>query len=202
MLMGLSKTEALVWFVVGVLIAMLAVGCGNPGSSVAPGPVAVSGVREVKPEVKVGADGLTVEQRNIRDRLKMDSEPGSIKHLYIISAYSGDVLIYSTVRGKVTSSGKRLSPTTVYAGMVETTNGPVRREGIPVNIGGYQRHTPEVLQDDGTYGSSIDYLYWFSADGRYHQQYVTGGMMVHVSDQPIAVRKVIMNLESKHIEDK
>jgi hypothetical protein len=62
---------------------------------------------------QTGTDGLTVEQRNIRDRLKIDNLPGSIKHLYVISAYSGQVLLYSTVRGKITSGGKRLTPSMV-----------------------------------------------------------------------------------------
>src|SRR5271166_4517868 len=76
-------------------------------------PVSASGVSKAAVTVPTGSDGLTTEQRNIADRLKKDNEPGAIKHLYVISAYSGDVLIYSTVRGKVTSGGKRLTPTTV-----------------------------------------------------------------------------------------
>jgi hypothetical protein len=52
-----------------------------------------------------------------------------------------------------------------------------------------------VLQDDGTYGTSVDYLYWFDARGAYHQHYVTGGTIVHVSDQPLNVKSVIINIE-------
>jgi len=183
----------LVWSLIAV------VGCGQGQmQSIDPGPRSISGVKEVVPEIKVGVDGLTTEQRNIRDRYKLENLPGAIKHLYIISAYSGDVLIYSTVRGKVTSSGKRLSPTTVAAGYGnnnENTGG--WSYGMPIKVGGVQRVTSELIQDDGTYGSSIEYLYWFSADGRYFQHYVTGGQIVTVSDQPIAVKKVILNLEHK-----
>ena len=169
--------------------------------SVQPGTTAVSGVREVKPEVKTGSDGMTNEQRNIKDRYAMDSLPGSIKHLYIISAYSGDVLIYSTVRGKVTSSGKRLSPTTVTAGVAGRGEYSPRYYGIPVNIGGSEQMTGEVLQDDGTYGKSIEYLYWFDSKGIYHQHYVEGGQIVHVASEPLAVKRVIINMEqTKHGE--
>jgi hypothetical protein len=141
--------------------------------------------------VQVGSDGLTVEQRNVRDRLSMDNKPGSIKHLYVISAYSGQVILYSTVKGKVTSSGKRLTPTTVAV-----VGGEYHaKDGVTVEIAGNQYSTGEVLQDDGTYGSSVEYLYWWDVQGRYHQHYVSGGQIIHISDQPIPVKSVIINIE-------
>lgn len=149
-----------------------------------------SGVMKATVKVPVGTDGLTTEQRNVGMRLKLDNMPGSIKHLYIISSYSGQVLIYSTVKGKVTSSGKRLNPNTVkYSQQVRGY------DSFQVNIGGNDYNTDEVLQDDGTYGSSVDYIYWWDIRGVYHQQYVTGGMIVHISDQPISVKSVVINME-------
>jgi hypothetical protein len=147
-----------------------------------------SGVEATSVAVPTQSNGLTVEQQNVRDRLIMDNKPGSIKHLYVISAMSGDVLLYSTVRGKVTSSGKRLSPYAIngYEG------GGFAVPGL--SNGQYTVRTTEVLEDDGTYGSSIDYLYWWDAKGVYHQQYVTGGEIIHISDQPLRVSKVLINL--------
>lgn len=134
-----------------------------------------SGVKQTVTSVATGSDGLTVEQRNVGERLHMDNKVGSIKHLYVISAYSGQVLIYSTVKGKVTSSGKRLSPSTISR---------------------YQdNYSPEVLGDDGTYGSSVEYVYWWDTRGIYHQHYVQGGQIVHISDQPLAVKSVVINME-------
>lgn len=151
-------------------------------------PVSTSGVGKVTTTVALGADGLTSEQRNVKDRLALDNKPGSIKHLYIISAYSGQVILYSTVRGKVTSSGKRLSP-------YDVNSGP--GDGFQVRMpNGGLYHTNEVLQDDGTYGDSVPYIFWWDVQGRYHQQYIEGGMMVHVSDQPIPVKSVTINLEA------
>lgn len=145
-----------------------------------------SGVRKATVKVKTTPKGLTVEQQNIIDRLQVDNEPGAIKHLYIISPYSGQVIIYSTVRGKVTSGGKRLTPKQV--------------EGFNTNyntviVNGQILVTPEVLQDDGTYGDSGDYLFWFDSGGHYHQHYLTGGQIVHVSSDPISVKSVIINME-------
>lgn len=154
-------------------------------------PRSDSGVSKASVVVRTGSDGLTVEQRNVRDRLIADNKPGSIKHLYVISAYSGQVLIYSTVRGKVTSSSKRLTPVTVATNQPNTA----ASDGIPVTIGGLRLRTGEVLEDDGAYGSSVPYVYWFDAKGAYHQHYIEGGQIVHISDQPLAVKSVILNME-------
>ncbi len=153
--------------------------------------VAASGVSQASVKVPQGPDGMTVEQRNIRDRLIADNKPGSIKHLYVISSYSGQVIIYSTVRGKVTSGGKRLTPTSVAVQGGEYHH----HDGIDVNIGGQLYNTGEVLQDDGSYGSSDPYIYWFDTKGVYHQHFLSGGQIVHVSDQPLAVHGILINME-------
>jgi hypothetical protein len=157
-----------------------------------PQPAASSGVTKATAQVNTGADGLTVEQRNVRDRLALDNKPGSIKHLYVMSAYSGQVLLYSTVKGKVTSSGKRLTPTSVTTSSPNTN----ARDGFPLYVAGTEYRTGEVLQDDGTYGTSVEYIYWWDVQGRYHQQYITGGMILHISDQPIPVKSITLNLEA------
>jgi hypothetical protein len=159
-----------------------------------------SGVTKAEAKVKTGADGLTVEQGNVKKRIELENTPGAIKHLYIISAMSGQVIIYSTVDGKVTSSGKRLTPTKVTAQHVATgrynDDAVVFHYGEKVNIGGNSHRTSEVLQDDGTYGTSIHYLYWWDTRGQYHQHYVSGGQIIHVADQPMPVKNIIINLES------
>lgn len=164
-------------------------------------PKSASGVTKTQAKIKTGSDGLTVEQRNVKFRLEQENDPGSIKHLYVISAMSGQVIIYSTVKGKVTSSGKRLTPTKVQAQHVGVSNssarGSVYSYGQKVNIGGYEHRTSEVLQDDGTYGSSIPYLYWWDTQDRYHQHYVSGGQIIHVGDQPMPVKNITINLEQQ-----
>ena len=156
-------------------------------------PVSDSGVSKVKAKVKIGSDGMTVEQRNIKKRIEIENDPGSIKHLYIISAYSGQTIIYSTVKGKVTSSGKRLTPYSVVTAGGQYISDS--RVGISIKIGEKYHYTSEVLQDDGTYGSSIPYLYWWDVQGRYHQHYIAGGQIVHVSNNPISVKNIIINME-------
>ena len=146
-------------------------------------------IKDVDADVDVNAiTGLTVEQANIKERIEEDNKIGAIKYLYVISAYSGEVILYSTVAGKVTSSGKRLNP-------YEAT-GAAEYGGdyFKVKVRGETVKTPEVPQDDGTFGHSIDYLLWWDTKGVYHQHYVSGGQIVHVSSQPLSVKRIMINL--------
>lgn len=143
--------------------------------------VSSGGVKKASVKVETGADGLTIEQRNVAERLKRDNDIGSIKHLYVISAYSGQVILYSTVKGKITSSGKRLTSDTTL----------VKADG-----GQYSVDLPVPrIQDDGTYGSSVPYVFWFDSKDIYHQHYVSGGQILHVSEQPISVKNIVINME-------
>ena len=169
-----------------VPMTMTNTGCGM---TTAP-PKSASGVSKANVKVPTDVNNLTREQKNVGRRLLDENKPGAVQHLYIISAYSGQVLIYSTVKGKVTSSGKRLSPYTVGEG-----GSCIPGDPFPVNIGGETRYTAEVLQDDGTYGSSDEYLFWWDTKGIYHQHYIEDGQIIHISDQPIAVKSVIINME-------
>ncbi len=170
-----------------IAVAPLAFACDYEGE-----PRSSSGVGKASVKVQTQPDGLTTEQANVRDRLVEDNRPGAIKHIYFISPYSGQVLLYSTVRGKVSSGGKRLTPTTITSNPGEG----YCTSGFDINIGGSRRCTDEVLQDDGTYGSSSDYLFWWDTKGVYHQHVVTGGQIIHVSSEPIAVKSVVLNLSS------
>ena len=151
-----------------------------------------SGAKKMSVKIPLNKNGASVEQVNIAKRVMRDNKPGAMKHLYTISAFSGDVILYSPVVGKVTSSGKRLDPVTVSAG----NSGITSLKGMPINIAGNTYYTEEALQADSTYGSSIPYIYWFSATDSYHQHYVTGGQIIHVSDVPLSFPKVILNLDT------
>lgn len=171
-----------------LLSIFILVGCDELANTQ---PKSDSGVSKAHVQVATGQDGLTIEQRNIARRVHEDNKPGAIKHLYVISPYSGQVIIYSTVQGKVTSSGKKLTPSTVSN---------VRSSadyGFPIDIAGVTCYTKEVLGDDGTYGSSSEYIYWTDVRGIYHQHYMTGGQILHISSEPLAVKSVTINMEQK-----
>lgn len=143
-----------------------------------------SGVKKATTQVKTDPSGNTIEQKNIIQRLERDNDLGSIKHLYVISAYTGDVLQYSTVVGKVTSGGKRLSPKTVNGNGMQNSGA-----SNYVKIGNDTYTTDEVLDDGGAYGESGNYLFWFDTQGNYHQYYPSGGTYLEICDRPLRIKK-------------
>lgn len=167
--------------VLTIVCMTLLFACNDMGSSQQKSD---SGVTKATTAVHTDADGKTIEQENIIERLKRDNQPGSIKHLYIISSYTGDVLQYSTVKGKVTSGSKRLSPKTVNG---NGTNSPGWSN--LVSIGGTKYVTDEVLDDGGAYGESGNYMFWFDAQGNYHQYYPAGGTYISICDKPQRIKK-------------
>lgn len=183
--------------VVAVILGVLPCLMGADGCSTqTPVATSSSGVQKATAVVETDGDGYTVEQRNIRERLHRDNLPGSVKHLYMISATTGQVIYYSTVRGKVTSGSKRLSPSTVVTASFQNS----LAGGFAIPIGGSYQTTGEVLGDDGAYGSSGDYLFWFDAANRYHQQYTQScSCIIHVSDQPIPIKSTVLRFEEETV---
>ena len=168
--------KALLVFAALMTVATMT-GCNSSTPAKASAPV----VKKATARVQVGVDGTTIEQKNVKKRLEEDSKVGAIKHLYVISAYSGQTIIHSVVKGKVTSSGKRLTTPVKFS---RGDRGSAYGDFITPRMG-----------DDGTYGSSVPYLYWWDTAGKYHQHFVSGGQIIHVSDQPFKAKAVIMNVE-------
>lgn len=184
-------------FGIAILLLLTCVlGCNNRQP-----PQSISGIKmQTVGKINTDKSGLTIEQRNIKRRVKLDNEVGTTKHLYILSAYSGQVLIYSTVDGKVTSSGKRLTPSKITG--LGYNSGTATHYLPEVTVGNTNYTVDELLGEDGTVGPSIEFLYWWDSQGRYHQHYVSGGQIVHISDQPIAVKSIIINMEVTAVKDK
>jgi len=164
---------------------LLATGCDDAGQS-----QSISGAKAIIASVPKDAEGKTAEQRNIEGRLELE-KPGAVKHLYVISPNSGDVILYSTVKGKVTSAGKKLMPSDAYKGDESWT-------GVFDLGDGWK--TSSRPNEDGTFGQAGTaahmYVYWFDVRNNYHQHYLTGGQIVHISDVPMAFPKIILNLEA------
>ncbi len=153
--------------------------------------VSASGVEMATTKVVTADDGTTIEQRNIKERLARDNKPGSIKSLYIVSPFTGDLIISSTVKGKVTSSSKRLTPPDLT--QITSQNGTSIQKVIEIDGRWYS--TDQNPGDDGTYGDSIQYLYWFDSNDVYHQAYI-GGAIVHIADQPQTFYKTVQRVDN------
>lgn len=135
-------------------------------------------------DVRPNSKGNSLEQQNILDSYEIENRPGAVKHLYIISPYTGKVILYSTVKGKVTDNAKTLQPSKVASGYA-----------IAFDNRGYTDRTLEVMQESGTYGTSSPYIYWWDVKGVYHKQWLLGGVFIHVSDKPMPIRDGTIKIE-------
>lgn len=155
-----------------------------------------SGASRLITQVETDSKGHTAEQLSVESKIKRENVIGGIQYVYILSAYSGEIITQSVAQGKVSSSGKRLTPAMVTSGTYGTQYGSGVVGGMEVSINGATYHTPEVMGDDGTYGSSCEYLYWTDTEGVFHRQYITGGILIHVSDKPMRFGHVTITTEN------
>ena len=91
----------------------------------------------------------SLERQAIRKRLELFEDENKVSYIYLISF--GKVMAFYPIKGKVTSGSKRL-----------TTN-----EKVEYNYG--NSYVMEGASLDGTYGSSGDYIFFWTTDGTYIQ---------------------------------
>ena len=135
----------------------------------------------------------SVERDNINYRLKVTNDPNQIMWIYCLSDM-GQVLLTSPVRGKVSSSTKRLEPTTIE-GSHDTMS--YLNE---VAIGGYRFYTKEVMGADGAYGASDPYVYWRTPEGQYMQwngKYIESSVPLKLSTPVFNMRDIDYDMLGK-----
>lgn len=123
------------------------------------------------------ADSLHFSQNseidNITKRLQLTADPGLLGYIALINKV-GQVVLYTPVTGKITSGGKKLRPGTV------TTS----------ECDGKGTCTQEMPSDEGTYGSSNPYIYFWTPGGQYIQtslEYVYSDKPFRLSEEPLMV---------------
>ena len=167
-------------------LSIFTTSCDMPYPTPAPPQKASSGAKtmNVSKEFRIptNGDGNTTEQQNILDQKKITSDLTKILWIHLVDM-NGRMYLRTPVRCKVTSSGKRLEPTSCAAGMA---NG----QGMDTHYGAKtpdNHRTTELIQIDGTYGSSDPYIYWFSPDNHYFQK----GDGYLLSDMPIDIKNPV-----------
>lgn len=108
-------------------------------------------------ESAMGSAQTNAEQANIGDRLKLTSNPDLLGHIAIVNKV-GQVVLYTTIKGKVTSGSKRLTNPSYCPGT-----------------------TGECPSDEGTFGSSNPYVFFWTTQG----QYIQTSMDYIYSDKPL-----------------
>ena len=110
---------------------------------------------EAANSIKFSAGNAEID--NIKKRLELTSDPALMGYIVLFNDM-GTPILYTTVKGKVTSGGKRLT-----APFQETA---LRRNGVGDQSSSDFTDAPS---DEGTWGSSNPYIYFWTTGGQYIQ---------------------------------
>jgi hypothetical protein len=174
----------------GVLVLLVLLSMTTIGSFWDPVPAVTksqSGLTMQTVSLSPVKDGMSMEQFNIYQRYLHDNKLDALKYVYIIGS-NGQVCMNYQILGKVTSSGKRLTPRTVAA-----YGGEYQNPGVDVTIAGKNYQTNEVIEDDGTYGDSMPYYYMWTTAGNYIQVIPTGMFLTVVADKQLTPTELVFS---------
>lgn len=114
---------------------------------------------------------------NIKQRLVLTSNPGQIGFVLLLNEM-GKPVMYASVKGKITSGQKRL-----------TAPQEVKCLDVAGQVGCSQQMV-DSPSDEGTYGSSSPYVFFWTTDGQYFQwagKYLYSDKPFRISDPTIVV---------------
>lgn len=115
----------------------------------------------------------SLERANISKRLQLFDDQNKVSYIYLVSF--GKVMSFYTIKGKVTSSSKRL-----------TSNQQLTHNDNDCSSGNCDLVT-ESPSLDGTYGASDNYIFFWTTDGVYVQwsgDYMEVDQPLKLSTQP------------------
>ena len=150
-------------------------------------PTSASGLTMQHVTLSPVKNGMSLEQYNIAQRYLHDNKVDALKYVYIIGQ-NGQVCMNYQILGKITSSGKRLTPRTVAA-----YGGEYQNHGMYITIGSSNYQTTEVIEDDGTYGDSMPYYYMWTTAGNYIQVIPTGMFLTVVADKQLTPTELVFS---------
>lgn len=110
---------------------------------------------------------------NIKARLELTSSPSMLGYVALMNEM-GQVVMYTGVKGKITSSGKRLTV-------------PVQKYKIDRGAN-YGTTLGPAPSDEGTWGSSSPYIYFWTTNGQYIQwsgKYLYSDQPFRLSAEPL-----------------
>jgi hypothetical protein len=114
---------------------------------------------------------------NIKARLELTSNPGQIGFVLLLNEM-GKPVMYTSVKGKITSGAKRLTPP---------------QEVKCLEVAGQMGCSQQMVDspsDEGTYGSSNPYIFFWTADGQYIQwsgKYLYSDKPFRIEDPTIVI---------------
>jgi len=128
--------------------------------------------------------GDSLERRNIIQRLELWNNDSKISYIYLLSY--GKVMSFHTVKGKISSGNKRL------------TSKNQQQKSKYYDGGNYEAsvNTTEIVEApslDGTYGTSDNYVFFWTTEGAYVQwsgEYMLSDQPLKLTAQPILIREI------------
>lgn len=114
---------------------------------------------------------------NIKHRLELTSNPGQIGFVLLLNEM-GKPVMYASVKGKITSGSKRLTP-------------PQEVRCLDVaGQAGCSQQMVDAASDEGTYGSSTPYVFFWTTEGQYFQwagKYLYSDKPFRIDDPTIVI---------------
>jgi hypothetical protein len=113
---------------------------------------------------------------NIKKRLELTSDPGLTGFILLLNE-AGQPIMYAGVKGKITSGGKRLTM-------------PVQQHRVS-NSGYSGTAIGPAPSDEGTWGESASYVFFWTTDGQYIQwsgHYLYSDKPFRLSVEPLVVK--------------
>ena len=158
-----------------VMIAIVLAGCGGGANQ----PTAK---QFEAAKAQAAADSISFTENaeidNIKRRLELTSDPGLTGFVLLLNEM-GQPIMYSGVTGKITSGGKRLTrPWDVFNINYDCGSG-ARCDSVN-----------EAPSDEGTWGSSNPYIYFWTTGGQYIQwngKYLYSDKPFRTTIEPIVV---------------
>lgn len=130
---------------------------------------------EAANSIKFSAGNAEID--NIKRRLELTADP-ALQGYIVLFNDMGRPILYTTIKGKVTSGGKRLTP-------------PIREW----SISGNNNALGDAPSDEGTWGSSNPYIFFWTTSGQYIQwsgNYLYSDKPIRITDSP-----AVMLIDSK-----
>jgi hypothetical protein len=121
----------------------------------------------------------SLERVNLIERLERFNDPNKVSYIYLLSD-TGQIYTFLPIKGKVSSVNSKLS----------TGEQIVDDPFASVGNGGEVVESP---QEDGSYGTNGDAIFFFAADGTYFEwngKYLLADRPFQLSEQPLLIYNI------------
>lgn len=160
---------------IGLLLASALTLAGCDGGPTTSAPAKIDQAQKAAEAANSIQYSENAEIENIKRRLELTSNPGQIGFVLLMNE-AGQPIMYTSVKGKITSGSKRLTA-------------PI--QPWRVDSGQYGgEELGDAPSDEGTWGSSAEYIFFWTVDGQYIQwngKYLYSDKPFRTSVQPLVI---------------